>query len=83
MPWNFEAKLVLYSLVLSSKMFFKRSFGLTRSLFISYVHEHDRLGFGMLTVETAVIRERKCKYCVLFNQARKYLNQSHGVVYDE
>ena len=30
-------------------MLFKRSFGLTRSLFILYVHEHDRLGFGMLT----------------------------------
>ena len=28
-------------------MLFKRSFGLTRSLFILYVHEHDRLGFGM------------------------------------
>ena len=25
------------------------------SLFILYVHEHDRLGFGMLAVETAVI----------------------------
>ena len=36
-------------------MLFKRSFGLTRSLFILYVHEHDRLGFGVLTVETAVI----------------------------
>ena len=36
-------------------MLFKRSFGPTRSLFILYVHEHDRLGFGMLTVETAVI----------------------------
>ena len=36
-------------------MLFKRSFGLTRSLFILYVHEHDRLGLGMLTVETAVI----------------------------
>ena len=34
-------------------MLFKRSFGLTRSLFILYVHEHD--SFGMLTVETAVI----------------------------
>ena len=34
-------------------MLFKRSFGLTRGLFILYVHEH-RLGFGMLTVETAV-----------------------------
>ena len=36
-------------------MLFKRSFGLTRSMFILYVHEHDRPGFGMLTVETAVI----------------------------
>ena len=36
-------------------MLFKRSFGLTRSLFISYVHEHDRLGFVVLTVEIAVI----------------------------
>ena len=36
-------------------MLFNRSFGLTRSLFILYIHEHDRLGFGMLTVETAVI----------------------------
>ena len=33
----------------------KRSFGFTRSLFILYVREHGRLGFGMLTVETAVI----------------------------
>ena len=24
------------------------------TMFILYVHEHDRLGFGMLTVETAV-----------------------------
>ena len=36
-------------------MLFKRLFGLTNSLFILYVHEHDRLRFGMLTVETAVI----------------------------
>ena len=36
-------------------MLFKCSFGLTRSLFILYVHEHDHLGFEMLTVETAVI----------------------------
>ena len=36
-------------------MLFKRSFGSTRSLFILYFHEHDRLGFGMLTVETAAI----------------------------
>ena len=36
-------------------LLFNRSFGLTRSLFILYVHEHDRLGFGMLSVETAVI----------------------------
>ena len=34
---------------------FEFDVGLTRSLFILYVHEHDRLGFGMLTVETAVI----------------------------
>ena len=36
-------------------MLFKRSIGLTRSLFILYVHEDNRLGFGMFTVETAVI----------------------------
>ena len=35
-------------------MLFKGSFGLTRSLFILYVHEHDGLGFGMLSMETAV-----------------------------
>ena len=71
--WGWE---VLYSIVLSSMMLFKRSFGLTRSLFILYVHEHDRLGFGMLTVETAVIAfvdfnssncDRKGQYtCQLF-----------------
>ena len=32
----------------------KRSFGLMRSLFILYVHEHDRLCLGMSSVETAV-----------------------------
>ena len=36
-------------------MLFKRSFGLMRGLFILHGHEHNRLGFGMLTVETAVI----------------------------
>ena len=36
-------------------MLLKCLFRLTRSLFILYVHEHDCLGFGMLTVETAVI----------------------------
>ena len=36
-------------------MLFKRSFGLTRSLFILYIHKYDRLGSGMLTMETAVI----------------------------
>ena len=39
-------------------MLFKRSFGLTMSLFILYVHEHNRPGFGMLTVETAVLNPR-------------------------
>ena len=34
-------------MVLSSMMLIKCSFGLTRSLFILYVHEHDRLGFGL------------------------------------
>ena len=38
-------------------MLFKRSFGLTSSLFILCINKHDRLGFGMLTVETAVIPE--------------------------
>ena len=46
---------VLYSIVLSSMMLFKRLFRLTRSLFILYVHENDCLGFGISTVETAVI----------------------------
>ena len=41
--------------IISSTMLFKRSFGLTRSLFILYIHQHDSLGFGMLNVETAVI----------------------------
>ena len=36
-------------------MLFKHSFRLTRSWFILYIHEHDRLGFGVLTVKTAVI----------------------------
>ena len=35
-------------------MLLKRSLGFMRSLFILYVHEHDHLNFGMLTVETAV-----------------------------
>ena len=58
---EFWAKLVVYSIVLSSMDFFKRMFGLMRSLLILYVHEHDHLGFGMLTVERAVIRKQKCK----------------------
>ena len=45
-------------------MLFKRSFGLTMSLFILYVHEHDRLGFGMLTVETAVLNPRAVSDCI-------------------
>ena len=35
-------------------MLFNRSFELTRSLFILYVHERDRLGLEMLSMETAV-----------------------------
>ena len=45
---------MLNSIVLSSMMLFKCSFRLSRNLFVSYVHEHDLLGFGMLTMETAV-----------------------------
>ena len=33
-------------------------------LFILYVHEHDRLGFGMLTVETAVLNPRAIFDCI-------------------
>ena len=35
-------------------MLFKRTLGLTRSLFILYDYEHDPQGFGMLSVEAAV-----------------------------
>ena len=52
LPWN---KSRLSSIIFNSPFEFKRLFGLTRSLFILYIHEHDRLGFGMLTEETAVI----------------------------
>ena len=54
-----------------SMRFFKRSIGFTRNLSILYVHEHDPLGFGMLTMETAVFdcicrfssgRDRKGQY---------------------
>ena len=44
-------------------MLFKRSVGLTVSLFILYVHEHGRLDFGMLTVETAVLNPRAVFDC--------------------
>ena len=57
-------------------MLLKRSFGLTRSLIILYVHEHDRLNFGMLTVETAVF------YCVCwFSPSRDRKGQSYPVEY--
>ena len=57
-------------------MLFKRSFGLTRSLFILYVHKHDRLGFRMLTVETAVF------HCICwFSPSRDIKGQSYLVKY--
>ena len=34
------------------------------SSFILYVHEHDRIGFGMLTVETAVLNPRAVFDCI-------------------
>ena len=55
-------------------MLFKRSFGFTRSLFILYVHEHDRLDFGM--VETAVF---DCIYW--FSSSRDRKGQSYPVDY--
>ena len=57
-------------------MLLKRSFGLTRSLFILYVHERDRLNFGMLTVETAVFD------CICwFSSSRDRKGQSYLVEY--
>ena len=41
-------------------MLLKRSFGLTRSLFILYVHEHDCLSYMMLSAETAVTHSSNC-----------------------
>ena len=38
---------------------FKHSFGLTRNLFILYVHEHDRLGFGMYLIAFVVQSRQK------------------------
>ena len=57
---SFAVELYYYSIVLSSMMLFKRSFGPTRSLFILYIHEHDRLGYGVLTVKTAVVHLPNC-----------------------
>ena len=57
-------------------MLFKRSFGFPRSLFILYVHEHDRLGLGMLSVETAVFD------CICwFSCSRDRKGQSYPVEY--
>ena len=56
---------------------FKRSFALTRNLFILNVHEHDRLGLGMLSVETAVF---DCISC-WFSSSRDRKRQSYPVEY--
>ena len=73
---EFWGWVVLYSIVLSSMMLFKRSFGLTRSLFILYVHEHDHRGLGMLSVETAVFD------CICwFSSSRDRKGQSYLVEY--
>ena len=57
-------------------MLFKRSFGLTRSLFISHVQEHDQRGLGMLSVETAVFD------CICwFSSSRERKGQSYPVEY--
>ena len=55
-------------------MLLKRSFGLMRSLFILYVHEHDRLNFGMW--EMAVFD------CICwFSSSRDRKGQSYPVEY--
>ena len=41
-------------------MLFKRLFGLTRSLFILYVHEHDRLGFGLYLIAFVDFNSSNC-----------------------
>ena len=41
-------------------MLFKRSFGLTRSLFILYVHEHDRPGFGLYLIAFVNFNSSNC-----------------------
>ena len=57
-------------------MLYNRSFGLKRSLFILYLQEHDRLGFGMLTVETAVFD------CICWlSSGRNRKGQSYPVEY--
>ena len=48
----------------------------TASLFILYVHDHNRLGFGMLTLETAVFD------CICwFSSSRDRKGQSYPVEY--
>ena len=45
--------LVVFDILFAFCVFSRRVLD-SAALFILYVHEHDRLGFGMLTVETAV-----------------------------
>ena len=42
-------------------MLFKRLFGLTRSLFILYVHEHDRLGFRLYLIAFVDFNSSNCE----------------------
>ena len=65
-PWFLVVRL--------SMMLLKRSLGFTRSLFILYVHKHDHLDFGMLTVETF-----DCIYWFSSSRGRK--GQSYPVEY--
>ena len=53
-------------------MLFKRSFALTRNLFILNVHEHDRLGLGMLSVETAVFDCISCWFSSSRDRKRQF-----------
>ena len=57
-------------------MLFKRTLGLTRSLFILYDYEHDPQGFGMLSVEAAVFD------CICwFSSSRDRKGQSYPIEY--
>ena len=53
-------------------------------LFILYVHEHDRLGFGMLTVETAVLNPRAVFDCICaFSSTEKVSSIRSNIIWKQ